>query len=305
MSGAQGPFPFYLAELQALTRYPIRWTNQAAPVDGNLAWSCMLASGAPYFGMFFNGTQLDTGLYDDVATLGHNPKARGDASQASVEMCWESEYPSLGPGSHCSEIYLQQYQANGGNVSRPIFSAYDKGTGRAYTTIGGYSVVVGGGESAGGIALVAPGPGPIGLYGKQVNVGQAGVTWFVEQLADIHYRVDGATQTIIDQSYLLGTNYAVMEAGPALSIYVLRAEQAGQALGLRAGGQVFATAPLVNLFGASTTTPGGGVCVLFVGEASAVPTANPVEGFYLYVDPSDSRLKARGPNGTVTVLAEP
>lgn len=39
--------------------------------------------------------------------------------------------------------------------------------------------------------------------------------------------------------------------------------------------------------------------------AGVAPTANPSSGHVLYVDPADSKLKARGSSGTITVLALP
>jgi hypothetical protein len=44
---------------------------------------------------------------------------------------------------------------------------------------------------------------------------------------------------------------------------------------------------------------------MFIGTAGAAPTGNPSGGFFLYVDPADNKLKARGPSGTVTTLALP
>jgi len=45
--------------------------------------------------------------------------------------------------------------------------------------------------------------------------------------------------------------------------------------------------------------------VLCLKECSTIPAGNPTAGFYLYVDPADHILKAKGASGTVTSLANP
>lgn len=45
--------------------------------------------------------------------------------------------------------------------------------------------------------------------------------------------------------------------------------------------------------------------VLLLKECSTIPASNPTAGFYLFVDPADHALKARGASGTVTTLANP
>jgi hypothetical protein len=46
--------------------------------------------------------------------------------------------------------------------------------------------------------------------------------------------------------------------------------------------------------------------IILFPTAASVPSANPPTGFfYLYVDPSDTTLRARGPSGTITILATP
>ena len=57
----------------------------------------------------------------------------------------------------------------------------------------------------------------------------------------------------------------------------------------------------LNIHGTPTSAYGNGVKTVFIGNASTVPTANPVGGGILYVDVG--ALKYRGPNGTVTQLA--
>jgi len=44
---------------------------------------------------------------------------------------------------------------------------------------------------------------------------------------------------------------------------------------------------------------------VYLAEATAIPTANPSAGYFIYVDPADHKLKARGPSGTVTTIANP
>lgn len=48
-----------------------------------------------------------------------------------------------------------------------------------------------------------------------------------------------------------------------------------------------------------------GDLVTFIGVASTAPTANPVSGFIVYVDPADNALKARSPAGTITTMGNP
>lgn len=56
----------------------------------------------------------------------------------------------------------------------------------------------------------------------------------------------------------------------------------------------------------STQMPANtGDLVVYIGVAATAPTANPVSGFVLYMDPADNILKARGPAGTVTPIALP
>jgi|FLYL01.1.fsa_nt_gi hypothetical protein len=50
---------------------------------------------------------------------------------------------------------------------------------------------------------------------------------------------------------------------------------------------------------------GNGAGVLAIRPAATAPSANPSSGIILYVDPADNKLKARGPAGTITVLANP
>lgn len=62
-----------------------------------------------------------------------------------------------------------------------------------------------------------------------------------------------------------------------------------------------ATQPYIHVSGTLTAFQGN----LQLAEATA-PTSNPPTGsYYLYVDPADNNLKARGANGTITVLATP
>ncbi len=44
---------------------------------------------------------------------------------------------------------------------------------------------------------------------------------------------------------------------------------------------------------------------VFIALGTAVPTGNPTGGFFLYADPSDNKLKALGPSGTLTTIALP
>lgn len=57
--------------------------------------------------------------------------------------------------------------------------------------------------------------------------------------------------------------------------------------------------------GINLSSYGGGVGVIAVGNATTIPSSNPTGGFILYVDPADNKLKARGPSGTVTEIANP
>lgn len=44
---------------------------------------------------------------------------------------------------------------------------------------------------------------------------------------------------------------------------------------------------------------------LVIQQAAGTPTGYTTGGYMLYVDPADNKLKARGPSGTITVLATP
>lgn len=61
-----------------------------------------------------------------------------------------------------------------------------------------------------------------------------------------------------------------------------------------------ATFTLANL--TDVTNPTVQVVTLDAVTAPATPPANT---FYLYVDSADNKLKAKGPSGTVTILALP
>ncbi len=54
-----------------------------------------------------------------------------------------------------------------------------------------------------------------------------------------------------------------------------------------------------------TPSYGGGTGVIFIANAGTIPSTDPVDGFILYVDPADDKLKARGNTGTITILALP
>ena len=56
-----------------------------------------------------------------------------------------------------------------------------------------------------------------------------------------------------------------------------------------------------NLSVAGTSSLGGGVGVMFIGNATTVPTSNPTGGGVIYVE--GGALKYRGSSGTVTTLA--
>lgn len=60
----------------------------------------------------------------------------------------------------------------------------------------------------------------------------------------------------------------------------------------------FGTVLTANLFGS-------GDGVIHIHDAATAPTVNPTAGFIVYSDPADGKLKARGPAGTITVLANP
>lgn len=57
--------------------------------------------------------------------------------------------------------------------------------------------------------------------------------------------------------------------------------------------------------GVGTTSFGGAVGALGLKVATTAPASTPTSTFVLYVDPADSKLKAKGPSGTVTPLADP
>lgn len=61
--------------------------------------------------------------------------------------------------------------------------------------------------------------------------------------------------------------------------------------------------PINTSLGASAPTYGSGTRIVYIGNASAVPTNNPSSGGFLFVD--SGTLKYRGPSGTVTPLANP
>lgn len=50
---------------------------------------------------------------------------------------------------------------------------------------------------------------------------------------------------------------------------------------------------------------GSGDGVVYVAKAQSAPTVPPSEGFIIYVDPADDKLKSMGKNGTITPLANP
>jgi len=58
-----------------------------------------------------------------------------------------------------------------------------------------------------------------------------------------------------------------------------------------------------NLALFQTPSFGGGVGVVFIGNATTVPTSNPTAGFITWVDPTTGNYMARGKNGTITTLA--
>jgi hypothetical protein len=62
--------------------------------------------------------------------------------------------------------------------------------------------------------------------------------------------------------------------------------------------------------GTTITTAGGTLTLASAGylrlaTATTAPVGTPTAGFYLWVDPGDNKLKARGPSGTTTDLASP
>jgi hypothetical protein len=62
----------------------------------------------------------------------------------------------------------------------------------------------------------------------------------------------------------------------------------------------------VTLWGGLGFNFQGGVRVFHIDGANVTaPTGNPATGFYLFVDPADGKLKARGTAGTITQLAVP
>jgi hypothetical protein len=63
-----------------------------------------------------------------------------------------------------------------------------------------------------------------------------------------------------------------------------------------------ATGPVGIVFGANLMTLNGIVAALTAQTAPETPKSGT---FYLYMDKADNKLKAKGPSGTVTVLAEP
>jgi hypothetical protein len=56
-------------------------------------------------------------------------------------------------------------------------------------------------------------------------------------------------------------------------------------------------------FGDGSLTPGGGVRVIWIQNATTIPTSNPADGGVLYVE--GGALKYRGSSGTVTQLGAP
>ena len=57
--------------------------------------------------------------------------------------------------------------------------------------------------------------------------------------------------------------------------------------------------------GTQTPSFGGGYGGIFISKCQINPSSNPANGFLLYVDLNTNQLKARGPSGTTTVLANP
>lgn len=60
-----------------------------------------------------------------------------------------------------------------------------------------------------------------------------------------------------------------------------------------------------NGFSTTQMPANTGDLVAFIAAAATAPTANPVGGMILYIDPADGKLKARGTAGTITVIAIP
>ncbi len=61
----------------------------------------------------------------------------------------------------------------------------------------------------------------------------------------------------------------------------------------------------IQLQPGGTTTGAAGAVQIIKANTTSNPPGTPSAGFYLYIDPSDSKLKAKGTSGTVTILAIP
>ena len=58
-------------------------------------------------------------------------------------------------------------------------------------------------------------------------------------------------------------------------------------------------------YGLGTTSFGGAIKALSLVTATQAPVSTPTSAFVLFVDPADNKLKAKGPSGTTTTLANP
>lgn len=59
----------------------------------------------------------------------------------------------------------------------------------------------------------------------------------------------------------------------------------------------------VAFFARSSVNFQSGVRIIYIKEADTIPSGNPTDGGFLFVDPADGALKYRGSSGTVTTIA--
>lgn len=90
---------------------------------------------------------------------------------------------------------------------------------------------------------------------------------------------------------------------PSGSQNILRAGQSGVSNGftVASDGANFTYLALSGNFGFGGTSFGGGMLVMFMANASTIPSSNPTGGGILYVE--SGSLKYRGSSGTITTIA--
>lgn len=93
---------------------------------------------------------------------------------------------------------------------------------------------------------------------------------------------------------------ATIEIGADTNLYRTGANALATDDGLSVGGALSSFGTL-KMDPAGTMTVGGGVAVIGIGNATTVPTTNPVGGVVMYAE--GGALKVRGTGGTVTTVA--